>query len=113
MGQVQEAYKGGELASRECPNCHSKRNWKDGIRETGLGSIQRFICRKCGFRFSDKSYKQYNLSEDNQLCAILEAKKLDTATEIKTVAGESLAQLESDGKILEHCLLYTSPSPRD
>ena len=25
---------GGEEASRECPNCHSKRIWKDGLRET-------------------------------------------------------------------------------
>jgi CRISPR/Cas system-associated protein Cas10 (large subunit of type III CRISPR-Cas system) len=25
---------GGEEASRECPNCHSKRIWKDVLRET-------------------------------------------------------------------------------
>jgi len=25
---------GGEEASRECPNCHSKIIWKDGLRET-------------------------------------------------------------------------------
>jgi len=47
-----EKPKAGEEAKRECPNCHSKRNWKDGIRETNLGSIQRFTCRECGFRFS-------------------------------------------------------------
>ena len=86
--EIIEERKGGEKASRECPNCHSKRNWKDGIRETNFGSIQRFICRECGFSFSDKSYKEYNLSRNSQLCAKLEAKKLDTATETKTVAGD-------------------------
>jgi integrase len=90
------------MASRECPNCHSKRNWKDGTRETNLGSIQRLSCRECGFRFSEKSYKDSQLTEVSQLCAKLEAKKLETATETKTVAGESLAQLETDSKILEH-----------
>jgi hypothetical protein len=73
---------GGEMASRECPNCHSKRNWKDGLRETNLGSIQRFVCRDCSFRFSEKSYKDSMTIEVRQLCADLEAKKLDTATEI-------------------------------
>jgi integrase len=83
-----EAVVGGEEANRECPNCYSTKNWKDGLRETTLGSCQRFLCRKCGFRFSEKSYKEYLTTEDRQLCAIKKAKKLDTATEIKTVAGE-------------------------
>lgn len=76
------------MASRECPNCHSRRNWKDGLRETGSGLTQRFVCRNCGFRFSDKSYKEKLLNSNRQLCALLEAKKLDSATETKTVAGE-------------------------
>jgi integrase len=91
MGQVQEEQKGGEMASRECPNCKSKKNWKDGVRETAFGSIQRFICRECGFRFSDS--KGLNLDSDSygvsQLCAKIEAKKLDITTETKTVVGKS------------------------
>ena len=107
---------GGEKASRECPNCHSKRNWKDGLRRTSFGSIQRYNCQDCGYRFSEKSYKDSLLSENSQLCAINEeAKKLDTATEIKTVAGEEkqlnadtegliaqyLAYLEKEGHVQE------------
>ena len=93
---------GGEMASRECPNCHSKKNWKDGIRETTIGLIQRYKCRDCEYRFSEKSYKEYLLTENSQLCAILEAKKLDTATETKTVAGESTtAKSNSEAKIIE------------
>ena len=92
--------KGGEDTSRVCPNCHSKKIWKDGLRETGYGSVQRFLCRKCGFRFSKNSYKEYLTIGDSQLCAKLEAKKLDTATEIKTVAGTSPKHNET-GKIVE------------
>jgi integrase len=92
--------KGGEMASRGCPNCHSRRTWKDGLRETTLA--QRYICRDCGFRFSEKSYKESQLSEVSQLCAILEAKKLDTATETKTVAGEStIAKPSIEAKIID------------
>lgn len=95
---------GGEEASRECPNCHSKRNWKDGLRETTIGSIQRYICRDCNFRFSINIPKTLNLdlphNESSQLCAI-EAKKLETTTE-KTVAGESnAANINTDARIAE------------
>jgi len=38
-----------------CPECKSSRIWKDGIRYTGKGEIQRYICRSCGFRFSESS----------------------------------------------------------
>lgn len=96
---------GGEEASRECPNCHSKKNWKDGVRETTYGGVQRFICRDCGFRFSEKSYKEIQTNENRQLCAQLEAKKLDTAPEIKTVAGEiGKTQQEIEVKIVQYDL---------
>jgi integrase len=97
--------KGGEEARRECPNCHSEKNWKDGVRETNFGSVQRFLCRNCRFRFSEKSYKDCVTTEGRQLCVLKEAKKLDSATEIKTVAGEiEKTQQEAKGKILELCL---------
>jgi len=37
----------------ECPQCHNQRVWKDGLRETARGSVQRWICRDCGYRFSE------------------------------------------------------------
>jgi len=94
---------GGEEASRECPECGSKRIWKDGLRETNFGSVQRFICRDCGRRFTEKSNIYSRVNSGCQLSAILkEAKKLDSATETKTVVGESqkVAQ-DAKGKILE------------
>ena len=43
-----------------CPNCGSQKVWKDGLRCTACGSIQRYRCRECGYRFSEKSGKQKN-----------------------------------------------------
>ena len=94
---------GGEKASRECPECHSRRNWKDGKLYPKDGIVQRFLCRDCGFRFSEKSNIESRVNSGRQLSAILkEAKKLDSATETKTVAGESqkVAQ-DVKSKILE------------
>ena len=54
--QVSEA-NGGEEASRECPECHSKKNWKAGVRQTLNGEVQRFLCRVCGYRFSESNVK--------------------------------------------------------
>jgi len=87
------------------------------MRETDNGSVQRFLCRECGFRFSESPALSINYSNigNRQVCAILtEAKNLATAAETKTVAGELnhaeteikvasyveklLAQLENDGR---------------
>jgi len=35
-----------------CPECSSQRVWKDGLRYTFYGEIQRYICRNCAHRFS-------------------------------------------------------------
>jgi len=38
-----------------CPECNSSRVWKDGLRQTRLGPVQRFLCRECGYQFSETS----------------------------------------------------------
>ena len=38
-----------------CPECGSSRVWKDGLRRTGTGVIQRYLCRTCSFRFSEST----------------------------------------------------------
>lgn len=93
------------MASKECPNCQSKRTWKRGFRKANSDLVQRFICRDCDTSFSEKSYKESSAINNRQLCAILKAKKLDTVTEIKTVTEEGKIQQETKGKILE-LLLY-------
>lgn len=91
------------MSSLACPECNSDRLYKDGLRRLGSGEeAQRWLCRDCGYRFTEKKLEsakylpQENLQrrlnspdgiiESSQLCA-KEAKKL-TATETKTVAGE-------------------------
>lgn len=92
---------GGEIASRECPNCHSKRTVKDGTRETNIGVVQRYLCKNkgCNLKFSEKSYKDCLLTDNSQLCAIREAKKLVNSQETKTCAGTG--NQTQDGLILE------------
>jgi integrase len=43
----------------ECPQCGSNKFWKDGLRYDSCSNvaIQRYLCRACGFRFSDPSIK--------------------------------------------------------
>lgn len=48
-------FKRGEEVSRECPACHSKRIWRDGIRKIRNSSVQRYICRDCDHKFSESS----------------------------------------------------------
>ena len=40
-----------------CPECGSAKVWKDGKRYTNSVEIQRYICRSCGFRFSESMAK--------------------------------------------------------
>ena len=44
-----------------CPQCNSKRIWKDGLKYGRCKSkepIQRYLCRDCGFRFSKPTANQ-------------------------------------------------------
>ena len=43
-----------------CPQCGSKRLYKDGLRYLKDGtSVQRYLCRDCGYRFSDPNILQH------------------------------------------------------
>ncbi len=86
-----------------CPECNSNRFYKDGLRYANEGQIQRYLCRNCGYRFSEKSYKVCPTNRNHQLCVIKKAKKLDSQTETKTVAGVSLIDNQGNkGKIIEY-----------
>jgi predicted RNA-binding Zn-ribbon protein involved in translation (DUF1610 family) len=46
---------GAAAESLKCPQCGSKRLYKDGLRPLPDGSsVQRWLCRECGLRFSEK-----------------------------------------------------------
>ena len=43
-----------KLLDAECPECGSRTFFKDGLRHLANGkTVQRFLCRDCGYRFSD------------------------------------------------------------
>ena len=85
-----------------CPQCGSSRHFKDGFRYLAIGEpIQRYLCRNCGYRFSDKSFKECHVNSNHQLCVILRgAKKLDSQTEIETVCAGEIEQ-KQNGLIVE------------
>jgi len=106
--------------SPHCPQCGSPRVWKDGIRDTDLGPLQRWICRNCGRRFSDpqRAFNGLETSErlqrlstnllksspnipyDRQIC-VKETKNL-AVVENKPTMGTSPQQPEIiKGKLLE------------
>jgi integrase len=41
----------------QCPSCGGERIWKDGIRYVRRGLVQRYLCRSCGYRFSEPNVK--------------------------------------------------------
>jgi integrase len=83
-----------------CPECGSERLYKDGLRYTNEGQVQRYLCRNCGYRFSENAFKECQTNRGTvQVCALKDAKNLTEATEINTVAGEG------KGKLVEYAWL--------
>jgi integrase/transcription elongation factor Elf1 len=55
--------------SLSCPECGSKKLWKDGLRclKDG-GTVQRWLCRNCGLRFSESAaYAKVKLNVSSQM----------------------------------------------
>ena len=51
----------------KCPECSSTRIWKDGLRYTRNGDVQRYLCRSCGHRFSDAQVQVHVFKERVEL----------------------------------------------
>jgi hypothetical protein len=104
-----------------CPDCGSERVWKDGLRSTNTGHIQRFLCRDCGYRFSETSWNDSNepehiqrvhreklnthpsLLSNRQICA-LETKRVKNLVKVETRTETALRESTQDtkGKIIEY-----------
>lgn len=56
-----------------CPQCGSRRVWRDGLRYTRNGAIQRWLCRNCGYRFSFSSHSHVKLNVKSQPSKLSEA----------------------------------------
>ena len=83
-----------------CPHCGSSSLYRDGLRYLADGGCsQRWLCRDCGFRFSEKPLQknqewsintETDIVSKRQICVDnnKETKNLTSATELKTVAGD-------------------------
>jgi len=54
----------------QCPECTSQRLWKDGVRKTLQGDVQRYLCRDCGLRFSNSPLKEDSRQEISRSSSI-------------------------------------------
>lgn len=109
-----------------CPQCDSKKVWRDGLRYLDGDTIQRWLCRNCWYRFSEKKSQDfssnplktlrepfkkllnssYNVNNECQVCeALTRGAKNLTAVESRTKNWPAGAtkQIEADieGKIVE------------
>jgi integrase len=94
-----------------CPLCKSEKVWKDGLRYTKDGEVQRFICRDCGYRFSETSPKSFEnpaqkngakilCSPSSLLCnrQICVTQPKGTKNLVKVESQQEVAQRESNIK---------------
>jgi integrase len=91
--------------SLQCPECGSNRIWKAGLRHTNFGEIQRYICRDCGFRFSDPEFSRkitnssYDKQGSRQICA-LETKRVKNLVKVEPRTETSLRESNTKGQIV-------------
>lgn len=92
----------------QCPECNSSKVWKDGLRQTRNGEVQRFICRGCGYRFSDSSQMDKNLetyTRERRVCVsdneMKNLAKVETQTENRLAGATKLDKATIKGKLVE------------
>jgi len=87
-----------------CPECGSAKTWKDGIRETRLGPVQRWICRSCGYRFSDPKFNGLGTSKSLQTVYTKPLKSKPSIHSSRRVSSESQGRGASALLTGGHCL---------
>ncbi len=103
-----------------CPQCGSKKVWRDGQRLIYSETIQRWLCKNCGFRFSDpaqlKAFRSMmaKLKPKNEETKVIKSKvdRLFTrqicVSETKNLGPEQLLKqiperrIDIAGKIVEY-----------
>jgi len=92
-----------------CPQCGSRLLYKDGLRYLSDGStIQRYLCRNCGYRFSET--RKSNIASHTQIESDAHQKAAKLLVEAekaieKREAGATEACFDVKGKILEFAWL--------
>ncbi len=84
-----------------CPLCLSQRIWKDGLRKTRYGGVQRWLCRDCGYRFSENSIRSSGYGSTCQICVSAQSKAKNLTTVEPLREGLAGATKDTKGKIVE------------
>ena len=88
-----------------CPNCGSSKIWRDGLRwnDEKTVQVQRYLCRDCGVRFSEKS-----LNTDTSIQLIAKyargAKNLEPVQKTKETlfcAGDAKLNVDTKGLLTQ------------
>ena len=97
-----------------CPQCGSRRIYRDGMRYIASSrSVQRWLCRDCGYRFSEKKPLQENqdwqinsadtIVSPSQVCELLqESKNLTETAPQETAQRESTEPSKLSALILDY-----------
>lgn len=91
----------------KCPECASQKLWKDGFRSTKHGDVQRWLCKVCGYRFSEGHSKKTLYIPSNkgfarQICVSQERKAKNLVKLEPLREGLAGATRDSKSLILEH-----------
>jgi integrase len=115
------------MSTITCPSCGSKRTWRDGTRRTRNGDVQRYICRECGYRFSERpeippgsnpgrdfSYMKPNRHGFNRRSGLSNRQICASDTkEAKNLAGVEIYPLENLAEPQKLSLLRKCPAPQN
>jgi integrase len=88
---------------RRCPECGSNKVWKAGFRYVQGEPIQRYLCRECGFRFSDPEFSRkitnssYGKQVSRQIC-VTETKVAKNLVRAKTKHKLALQENKNNTK---------------
>lgn len=91
----------------KCLSCGSSKIYKAGTRQTTEGlTLQRYLCRECSYRFSEKNpYKLCQTDNNHHLSAILQdrSKKMDPQqkTDVVEISQSQKKPTEHQGLIIQ------------
>jgi integrase len=78
--------------AESCPQCGSCKLYRDGMRYTSDGPIQRWLCRSCGYRFSSQNDIKVHVS--SQVLKALDSRQ--NCHKNRVVSGSRSVQESSD-----------------
>ena len=101
-----------EAVALRCPQCGSGRLYRDGLRYLANGEpIQRWLCRDCGYRFSENKFARKKTAAGKDIHDACEEENNDAHQKgvlveaqgemEKWVAGATAIKPEVKGKIIE------------